>query len=173
MAFSIWKSSLAGVQFSSTPNTELQGIYYTTWWTKASPYTFFWGTSIFSHPLDRRKQRKVTGADKLMSAILKNDVVREREWLLKHFRFNNLSSPLPQLLSHNCPVYGAWASWKSKGERERDNHTLCQHLWRGTLLLIEPAQSKYRFLESTVRKKIMVCSAALGQTNPYMQARLH
>lgn len=81
--FSIWKSSLARVQFSSTSDTELQGIHYTTWWTKASPYTFFGGTSIFSHPPDRRKQRKVTGAEKLIPAILKKDVLREREWLLK------------------------------------------------------------------------------------------
>lgn len=48
-----------------------------------SPYTFFWGTSIFSHPLDRRKQRKVTGAGKLIPAVLKKDVLMEREQLLE------------------------------------------------------------------------------------------
>lgn len=42
--------------------------------------------------------------------------------------FNRLASPLPQLLSHNRPVCGTWASWKCKGEGEKDIHTLCQHL---------------------------------------------
>lgn len=173
--FFLQKSSLARAQFSSTPHTELQGICYMGCWRKRTHTYSFGALPGISHPLDRREQGKVTeGVGKLIPAILKVDVLVEREQVhkLPWMSFNSSSSPLPQLLSHSCPVCGPQDSWKwiCKGKGGRDGHTLCQ---RGTLLLLEPAQSKPRLAGLTIRKKVMVCSPAPGWANPCTQASLH
>lgn len=81
--FSLQKSSLARVRFSSIPDPELQGIYYMGCWSKANACTFFWGTFRHFSPLDRREQGKVTeGVGELLPA-LKVDVLVEREQVHK------------------------------------------------------------------------------------------
>lgn len=98
------------MQFSSTPDTELQGICYMGCWSKVNVYTFFWGTSRhFSTPGqegagegDRGSWQAHPSYSEGMGVLVEKEQVHK----LPGMSFNTSSSPLPRLLFPSYPVCG-------------------------------------------------------------------